>query len=79
MSDTNSLVIDDNEAYRALLITEAHDCNHDFFEPKDTFTRKLTQKGGSAVAENKRKGTSERSTNGSKRKKNSKELVHDRR
>jgi len=69
MSDTNSLVIDDNEAYRALLITEAHDCNHDFFEPKDTFTRKLTQKGGSAVVENKRKGTSERSINESKRKK----------
>ena len=32
--------------YRALLITEAHDCNHDFFQPEDTFSRAINQKGG---------------------------------
>jgi hypothetical protein len=35
--------------YRALLITEAHDCNHDFFQPEDTFSRAINQKGGALI------------------------------
>ena len=39
-SDVGDLIIDEEGAYRALLITEAHDCNHDFFQPKETFAKK---------------------------------------
>jgi hypothetical protein len=52
LPDNEPLIIDEEGAYRALLITEAHDCNHDFFQPKETFAKKLTQKGGAE----KRKG-----------------------
>jgi hypothetical protein len=62
-SDVGNLIIDEEGAYRALLITEAHDCNHDFFQPKETFAKKLTQGGGAKNEIKKRKGDQDNQSN----------------